>query len=158
MNRKPTGPVLKTWQFYSACIHILDKSFLAKLYKKSDRQIERWSSDPDTTESHQRNPIDRYESLLSRLMELGRSDIARSAVARQCHIVGCDLSLSIIPESDKKTLAEECLDDLPAVSQFHAVLIDPNSTIEQVRHALMETFEEINENYSKWCDERGVEP
>ena len=61
-------------------------------------------------------------------------------------------------DSDKKTLAEECLDDLPAVSQFHAVLIDPNSTIEQVRHALMETFEEINENYSKWCDERGVEP
>lgn len=22
MNREPTGPVLKTWQFYSACIHI----------------------------------------------------------------------------------------------------------------------------------------
>ena len=71
MNRKPTRPTLKTWEFYSACLHILYKAYLADLYKKSHRQIERWASDPDTSASHQRNPIDRYENLLHRLMERG---------------------------------------------------------------------------------------
>jgi len=87
MDRKPTSPAFKTWQFYSACLYHLGKGTLNKIYcglkakrcpscetaliDSRERQIHRWSSDPDTTESHQRNPIDRYETLLKMLMERG---------------------------------------------------------------------------------------
>ena len=108
MNRKPTTPPIKTWQFYSAAIHFLDKSFLASLYKRSPRQIERWAADPDTTESHQRNPMDRYEAVLKRLIVFGAADIARSAVNRQAAVVGCHLveAGKAASPADKHSMAE----------------------------------------------------
>ena len=99
MNRKSTTPPFKTWQFYSACLYHLNMATLNKSYcglksKKCpkcghvlaagrERQIHRWASNPETTDSHQRNPIDRYERLLEKLMERGCEDVARAAVARQ---------------------------------------------------------------------------
>ena len=59
---------------------------------------------------------------------------------------------------DKKSLAEECLDDLPAVAKLHAVLSDPKSTPEEARHALGFAVGELQENYVKFCDDRGIEP
>ena len=159
MNRKPTGPALKTWQFYSACIYHLTKSYLAKLYKKSPGQIERWASDPDTTESHQRNPVDRYETLLKKLMALGYTDVAIQTVARQTRLVGCGYPRAErMPKAEKKTIAEECLDDLPALATFHDALIAPKSTKEEVRHALDQVVVELQQNYTKWCSEHNENP
>lgn len=156
MNRKPTEAPLKTWQFFSACLYHMGMEFLTTLYKKSERQIHRWSSDPDTTESHQRNPIDRYEALLGALMERGKVDIARGCVRRQASVVGCFLTTEDIPHSDKDTMAEECLDDLPALADFHLVLQDPAASPEMVREAMAGVESEIRQNYDRWCQERGL--
>lgn len=158
MNREPTEVPLKTWQFYSACIHHLGKSYLQNLYKKATRQIHRWAANPDTTESHQRNPIDRYETLLNKLMARGHVDDARAIVRRQAHIVGCLLAVKEIPISDKATLAEECLDDVPALAEYHRVLTDPETTVDQVREAMAAVTNEIRENYDRFCRERKVTP
>jgi len=159
MNRKPTGPALKTWQFYSACVYHLGKSYLAKLYKKSDRQIERWASNPATTESHQRNPVDRLETLLEKLMERGYTDPAFAVVARLNRVIGCGYPYPEgMPAPDKKTMAEECLDDLPAIAGLHEVSNNPKATKEEVRHFLDQAIAELKQNYVKWCDDNNEKP
>lgn len=120
------------------------------------RQIHRWAADPDTTESHQRNPVDRYETLLNKLMALGHIDIARSSVRRQARIVGCFLRQVDMPRSDKSTIAEECLDDLAVVADYHKVLNDPDATPELVRERLAAAELELRENYDRFCRERGI--
>jgi hypothetical protein len=62
---------LKTWQVFSSCRRILGDSFVLGLYKRGIRQLQRWSADPDFAEV-ERNPPDHYETMLRRLMELGR--------------------------------------------------------------------------------------
>ncbi|MFH1984803.1 MAG: hypothetical protein ABIL58_23425 [Pseudomonadota bacterium] len=158
MNRKPTGPPLETWQFYSAALYHLGMSTLNKLYtglrskgcpscgaqleESRERQIHRWASDPATTASHQHNPVDRYESLLKKLMERGAVDVARSVVARQIRIV----RPHDMPEPGCDTIAEECLDDYPAVLAYHDALRDPSASREEVDHAMEQAITELKQN------------
>ena len=158
MNRKPTGPTLETWQFYSAALYHLGVSALNKLYtglkskrcpkcgaevlESRERQNYRWSSDPATTESSQSNPIDRYEALLKRLMERGAVDVAQSVVARQVRIV----SPRNFPQPNSSSIAEECLDDYESVVEYHRILRDQCSTQSEVDHALELAIRELEEN------------
>jgi hypothetical protein len=63
---------------------------------------------------------------------------------------------SVIP--DKKSLAEECLDDLPALAEFHAAVNIPESKISDVKKLLQKVQQEIRENYVLWCQKKGVKP
>ena len=117
MADKKTIPV-KTWQFFSACKQNLGMSSLAKLFKRSPRQIDRWACNPDFAESSQRNPMDRYETLLKKLMNLGVDDIATAAVDRQAKIVGCTLRASVVCSSEK-SIEAELLENLPALADYH---------------------------------------
>jgi hypothetical protein len=157
MDREPTTLPGQTWEFFSACIHYLGKSTLTALFQRGERQIERWSADPATSGS-QRNPIDRYEMLLQALMDKGQAGTARSAVARQAHIVGCELADKQMPVPDKTSIELEIIDDLSAKNEYDTVLLDSGSTQEQCRTA-METFiREVKENYVKKCQDRGWTP
>jgi hypothetical protein len=145
MNREPKKPPLKTWQIYSAAIHHLGKGFLCRMYKVTGRQVERWAANPATTESQARNPIDRYESLLDRLIEIGAGDVARIAVARQAHLVGCELKAKNGDcEPDGDTIEDECLDDYPPLTRFHSA-IRKKASAEEVLHFCQEAKSEIDE-------------
>ncbi len=157
MDRKPSRPPFSTWEFFSACIHYLGKAALTSLYQRGERQIERWSANPDTSES-QRNPIDRYEVLLKKLMEEGHKDIAQTVVARQADIVGCILTDKDYPEPDKETLELELIDDLAFKAQYDKVLLNPKSTREECQDALKKLINELQENYVKKCQINGWEP
>ncbi|MCK5541682.1 MAG: hypothetical protein KAI40_03245 [Desulfobacterales bacterium] len=112
---------VKTWQFFSACKENIRLENLTKLFKVGTGQIYRWSSDPDFAESSQRNPLDRYESLLKGLMDLGKCAIARGAVDRQARIVGCSLKISdAVP--DQKTIQDELLDNLPIFAKYQEAI------------------------------------
>ena len=143
-----TTPV-HTWQFYRAVKKILGKTFMPKLFKISPRQIDRWSCDPDFSDSSRRNPMDRYETILEALMEIGKDKIARGAVDRQARIVGCNLVCEGDAVPDKDTLTEELLDDLPAVTQLHDAII--NRKPEQVvRELLSKAKRELDEDYQAY--------
>lgn len=146
MNRKPTEPITQPWQFYSACLYRFGKEFLVNLHSVSPRQIERWAANPNTSESAQRGPVGRHEALLEKLMECGAVDVAQAIVRRHAGIVGCRLVHEDLPKPDKKTMAEECLDDLPALAKYHDVLNDPKATAEQIRAARAELDDELNQN------------
>lgn len=116
MSIVKTIPV-KTWQFFHACKTHLGTETLTKLFQVSLRQVDRWSCDPDFTESTRKNPVDRYETLLKKLMERGVLDIARAMVDRQARIVGCVLKTGQA-EPDKDTLEHELLDNMPAYAEY----------------------------------------
>ena len=158
MDRKPSTPPFSTWEFFSACVHYLGKSALTALFQKGQRQIERWSADPATSDSHQRNPLDRYEMLLQQLVDAGQGDISRSAVARQAHIVGCELREKDLPEPDKPTVELEIIDDLLLKTRYDEALLDPKATREACRDALDRLIRELKENYVRKCMERGWDP
>jgi len=145
MSDKQTKPIIKTWQFFHACKSILGQTLLTDLFKKSPRQICRWSCDPDYTESSQKNPIDKYEVLLKKLMEIGKTDIARSSVHRQASIVGCILT-QIVTIPDKDTLEAELLDDLPAFTDYQVAVRKDLDEI-TVRDLLSEAKRELDETF-----------
>jgi len=144
---KDDATPLKTWQIMRSIRRILSDSFLQKTYKIELRQIQRWSCDPKTSESHGANPLDRVEVVLDRLMEAGREDVARRTVARMAHIVGCELRVLQSATPGNTTIADECLDDLPALAQFHDALRSSVSSIEDVRDRWQQAKQELDENY-----------
>lgn len=157
MHRETTTAHSDTWQFFSSCIEIFKPrctrggtGYMAALFRVSIRQMQRWSCDPDFSESAQRNPLDRYEKALKTLMEMGRQDVARGAVDRQAAIVGCQLVCDYA-EPDKDSLSDELLDDLPAIAKLHQAIIDREPS-EVVREALQQAKRELDEDYQSYID------
>jgi len=135
---------ITTWQFYNACKIILGMTCLTKLFKISERQIARWACDPDYTESSQRNPMDRYEALLKKLIEIGSFDMARGAVDRQARIIGCELKFTeVVP--DKNSIQEELLDNLPALAEYQEA-VRANQPIEKIRALHAKVIDELEQD------------
>lgn len=140
-------PPLKSWQFYAACRSTLGMETLQKLFKRSPTQIYRWGRDPDCCEDVERNPIDRMNFLLERLCEIGREEIAMSAVAMMARTVGCGLSANSAVVPDKTDIDAECLDDYPAVVEFHNAIRDGKS-IDTIRYRLDRAKRELDETFA----------
>lgn len=140
-----------TWQFYLAVKKVLGKVFMPTLFKVSPRQVDRWACDPDFSASSQRNPMDRYETLLSELMEVGKVRLARGAVDRQAMIVECRLVCDGEATPDKDNLADELLDDLPAVTKLHTAIIN-REPAQIVRELLSEAKRELDEDYQAYLN------
>ena len=144
---------MKTWEILNTArkMPAIGTQWLLKLLNiDSERQLQRLCADPKTTESAAPNLIDKYERLLAKLVELGRDNVARSAVARQAHIVGCELRCLDAVEPDGVSLPEECLDDLPKLAAYHRALNDPACQVEEVRAAWQAAKRELDENYELW--------
>ena len=146
-------PPLKTYQFYAACRKILGAATLQKLFKKSPTQIYRWGRDPNFCEDVERNPLDHLNVLLERLCELGRDDIARSAVDILAKTVDCELCCIDIANPDKDTVEAECLDDYPPVNRFHQA-IQSKEDPEIVRHLWQEAKRELDETWEMYARDR----
>jgi hypothetical protein len=116
-----------------------------KIWNCSERTLERWSADPATTESISKNPLGMIGITLEKLMERGRVDFARAAVDYLAAIVGCTLVVDqeVIP--DKAALADECLDDLPALAEYHAAMLD-KKPISEIRDLCRKAKHEIDED------------
>jgi len=145
-------PPLTTWQFFHACRVVLGKSFLQKVFKRSLRQIYRWSANPQFCEEVERNPIDCLKIVIDRLKEIGRDDIAYAGLQILADSIDCDLVPRSHPLPDKKTLQDECLDDYPAVVDFHNSIKEGDPP-ELVRHNLRRAVEELEETWEKYIEE-----
>lgn len=146
MNRKPKSPPLNTWQVFSAGIYHIKKDILAQMFGVGPRQVERWAADPDTTESHGKNPIDRVEALCRAFMNRGQVDIARIIAARLAYVVGCELSDLENVDPNSPTVQHECLDDYPPVTRFHEA-VNQGRSVAEVRHAWQECKRELDETF-----------
>ena len=159
-HRTSKVPNFKTWQFYSASIRILGMETLTGLYKRSIRQIQRWSADPRTTESHQNNPVDRIEVLLEKLMELGRDDVAIVPVQRMASIVGMRLVPVNEPAPDKDTIADELNDNIPALGRYNDMVTaakNGKASLDEVYQARRELVDEIDQDIVLLKQKRGMQ-
>jgi uncharacterized membrane protein YkvA (DUF1232 family) len=152
MNEEMT-PVLKSWQFFLSCRRILGEPFMTTLFSRGSRQIYRWSADPDVTNDSERNPLDRMTTILQRLHERGRTDVAIAALTIMVNAIGYEISPidSAIP--DKATLEEEMLDDYPALTMFHAKIRE-NAPIECIRHYAHLAKRGIDETVTKFTERK----
>ncbi len=150
MNREPSTHPGQTWEFFSACIHYLGKASLTSLFQRGERQIERWSADPATSGS-QKNPLDRYEDLLQKMMDVNERGIAKAIVARQAHITGCELIDKKMPQPDKETVELEIIDDMQVKTVYNDILLNPKATQEECRNAMEISIRELKENYVRKC-------
>ncbi|WP_152427656.1 hypothetical protein [Desulfotignum phosphitoxidans] len=82
---------------------------------------------------------------LEKLMEKGKDDFARSAVDYLAAIVGCTLVCDGEIRPDKDTLADECLDDLPALADFHTALRE-KQPLPVVRELCRKAKQDIDES------------
>jgi len=115
-----TSPPLHTWQLFHAYRKVLGDSMLQKIYQRGLRQLQRWSADPRFASDVERNPLDRLEIVLDRLVEIGRADLAVATVSRLARIVNHRLipeETEIVP--DKRDWRDEIMDDYPAITSFH---------------------------------------
>jgi predicted transcriptional regulator len=78
----------------------------------------------------------------------GHPKIAKYLVPEGYRLERC--SSKAVP--DKETLAEECLDDLPLIAEYHRVLNDPMSNKPQVQVALSQAKWELEQNINKWVE------
>ena len=147
-------PPLTTWQFFHACRKILGDTCLQKIYKRSNKQIYRWSANPDFCEDVEKNPLDRLIVLVRKLAEVGREDIAFAGVRILADVLDCEVVPREHPTPDKATIADECLDDYPAIVAFHKA-IEEGDPPELVRHRLRDAVRELEETMEKYLQERG---
>ena len=152
MNREPKSPPLRSWQVFSAGIYHLKKDFLANLFGVSLRQVERWAADPDTTSSHQRNPLDKVEAMTRAFMSRGQVEIARIMAARLAYAVNCELHDIDPADPDAESIQHECLDDYPPITLFHDA-INKGKGIEEVRHLWQACKRELDETFELYLRE-----
>ncbi len=96
-------PPFETFEFFQFVKKAFGKTYLNKVFSISSTQIQRWCRNPKMNyeDKPARNPMDRYENLLTDLVEGGHVEIAHLAVSRQARIVGCTLSCDKWPVPDK---------------------------------------------------------
>jgi hypothetical protein len=154
MNKEVT-PVLKSWQFFLSCKHVLGDVFITSLYNRGARQIYRWSANPDFTsqEGHERNPLDRMQILLERLHERGRTDVALSALALMANAIGYEVIPSTPAIPDKASIEEEMLDDYPSLVKLHNSIRNHSST-ESIRHFANQAKRDIDETAQKYINDK----
>ncbi|MHC1744858.1 MAG: hypothetical protein AB9873_17775 [Syntrophobacteraceae bacterium] len=140
----------KTWQMWNSFRRVLGDALLQKVYQRGTRQLQRWSADPDFTAEFERNPMDRYELVLSRLMEIGREDLARAAVSRQAHVVGCELRCIDELNPDRSSITEEILDDHPPLVAFHQAIRNGEDAV-VVHQLYQDARREIEETYALYA-------
>jgi hypothetical protein len=58
----------------------------------------------------------------------------------------CDSTLS----TGKETLAEECLDDLPVVAEYHKLLMSPDAKFADVKRAYDRVCRKLHQNLVYW--------
>lgn len=149
----PPIPV-KSWQFFHSCRRLLGDQFLQKLFRISLRQIQRWSADPDFAEDTDRSPVDRIEIMFSRLMEIGREDVARAMVSKFAIAVDCELQCLDEVMPDGKTLSEELLDDHMPLAQFHEAVRNGESPV--IVHRLYQAAKsELTQSYVMYAKAYG---
>jgi len=107
---------MKTWQIFSYALKFLPTGRLQAIYTRSVRLVQLWAADPDTTEHHERNPLDRIRIMLAELDAAGYGHAARAAIDILAAPLGGRFEPITPAESDKGTVDGEIADCLGALA------------------------------------------
>lgn len=140
---------LTTHDFFKQCVSIFYPEYIQALFRRSRSQVYRWCENPETASNPSRNPLDRIQSLFLRLEEVGRVDLAISALKTLADSIGMRVIPKIAPEPDQPTLQDEMLDDLPHLVRFHDSMKD-GKTLGEVERLLEKAVNELHEDFEMY--------
>ncbi len=146
-------------QWLATVRDIVGINYMANLFGVSLRTVTRWIAQrPYVSEdSIRENPLEHFETLLTRLMGDGYTDIARSIVSRHADLTGCHLVPNARPKPDRNLMEAEMLDDFPPVVKLHAA-IQQGMSLDTVRHLSEKAVDEIEQTvelYRMKAQEKG---
>jgi len=145
---------MKSWQIYERARRVLKHEMYEIYGNRSSRMIDYWAQDPDFSAETKRNPLDRLEELLRRLCESGEREAAMAALRILAHATNCYIRERSEVTPDKETLAEEIVDDLPCLVDFHRAL--QGTDLEEVDRTRAELERELNENRVKFIEVNNI--
>jgi hypothetical protein len=145
---------MKSWQIYERARKALKQQMYEIYGNRSSRMVDYWAQDPDFSAETKRNPIDRLEELLLRLCESGERETARAALRILAAGVGCYVRDRAEVTPDKETLAEEIVDDLPCLVDYHRAL--QGEDLEEVDRARSALERELTENRVKFIEVNNI--
>lgn len=134
-------------RFWLAMVRdILGINYMANLFGVNGRTVTRWIAQRPyvSEESVRENPLEHFETLLTRLMGDGYTDIARSIVSRHADLTGCHLVPNARPKPGRNLMEAEMLDDFPPVVKLHAA-IQQGMSLDTVRHLSEKAVDEIEQ-------------
>lgn len=145
-------PPLTPREFIAFVRAKLGEGYLLTKFHVDRRTLQRWIADERYVgeEAIRKNPLEKFEETLRDLMDRGHEADARAIVGRLAAIVGCDLELPWSKEPDKQTVADECLDDYPALTRFHQAVRGTEGT-DAVRHLRDMAVQEIRETFERYA-------
>jgi len=117
------GHITRSFHFFAAAQRLLGEEYLASLWKRGVATIYRWGANPDTCDDTGRNPLDLLQITLSRLEEIGRSDLVEGALDLLAEPLGYRVEARHI-RSDKNSATREVLDVNTALGQVAQLLND----------------------------------
>ncbi|MFV0420614.1 hypothetical protein [Oleidesulfovibrio sp.] len=140
---------LEAWEMMSEAKDALGMPALERIFKVGHKQIYKQMRNPDYSGDSARPVIQRVRMLLHDLDKAGADDLARAMLGYMAEPLGMHCIPNAVAEPDKPTLAEECLDDLPALVALHKAMMngeDPR-TVEAL-HA--EAVQELDQTITKY--------
>jgi hypothetical protein len=145
---------MKSWQIYDRARKSLRNEMYEIYGNRSSRMIDYWAQDPDFSAETKRNPIDRLEELLRRLCEADERDAAKAALRILAHATNCYIRDRSDIHPDKETLAEEIIDDLPRLVDYHQALL--GTDLEEVDRARAALERELTETRMKFIEVNNI--
>lgn len=159
MSRHPLTPIppAAPRKWLATVRDILTPAWFTKFFHVDNQTVIRWIADPiHVSESSVRtNYLERHEAILTRLMNDGYEELARSNVSRLAAIVGCALVPLGPPTPDKETIEQEMLDDLPPLVALQEAIIQGKS-MDDVRFLGEQAKGEIDETVEFYRLKKGT--
>jgi len=147
-------PPLKSWQFFKAIAKVLGRSQCHDIFNCSEREFYRWGADPDACGDIRKNPIDLIAAACRKVDLVGHTDIAVAPARILAEPLNCRVTLAPDVEPNRSTLDGECLDDHPALVDFHEG-IRRGLSLEAIGALRDKAIQEIEETFVKYREARG---
>lgn len=110
--------------------------------------IRKQASHPDRNGEARTSFIEKIERMFAALMEKSPT-FARTLCDRICRVCKGKFVPDTGSKADKKTLAEELLDNIPAFSAYTEIMRDPNATFEEKQAAKLILIDELEQDFDE---------
>lgn len=146
---------MQSWQIYAYAHKVLPKGFLEKLYSRSPRLVYMWAADPATTDSNERNSIDRLRILLRELDLAGYGHVAHAAIDLMAAPLGGRFEPFPEPDGGRKCVDGEAADAAVALGRLiescRAAIEDGHTEADEL-DAILERFRDTRKQLDELMD------
>lgn len=133
---------------FCEAVNAISAQAMANVLKCGKTHIYKQASRPNQKGESRTSFIEKAERMLAAVMKKNPV-LAQTIADRFCSVCGGKFVPNTPAVSDKATLAEELLDNIPAFSHYTSTMTNPNATIEEKRAAKRALFDEIEQDFDE---------